>query len=242
MTLSMVSSAIQAVIGEEFAGSADHNPATQLFIALLRILILLATFLVAQRTLNSKKHNKPSSPYNRNTQSLVMQARVMKASPKKMSGFKGKKHLNPPSEDEDALSTSVGSSDSEPDMTSSDHEEHVKGARISVSELLRRRPAAGVAPPCSLKTMPVGSSVQQRRSWDKVRDAPSTQHPPAPWKATSKAATSKVAQTTPKAPCKKPHVPVKSMPAFDGDAMDTGAKQERIQALLSIICPEEEAA
>lgn len=242
MTLSMVSTAIQAVIGEELLGSTDHTPATQLLVAVLRILLLLATFMIANRTFTSKKHHKPSSPYNGATHSLLVQSRVMKASPKKKGGFKGKQQFHLPSEDEDALSTSVGSSDSELDTTSSEHEEDVKGTRISISELLRRRPAAGDAPHGSLKTTHVGSSLQQRCSWDKVRGAPSTQHQPGLGKATSKAATSKVAKISPKAPCKKPPVPVKSMPASDGDALETGAKQERIQALLSIICPEEVAA
>lgn len=247
MSLSMVSSVIQAVIGEEIAGTTGFDFASQLFIPLLRILILLATFLLANSTFNKKQHHKVASPYNQATQSLLKQSQVMKASSKKTSGFKGKRPFNPPRDDEDALSTSVGSSDSEVDLTSSDQEEDVKGTKISISELLRHRPPAGMAPHGSLKTMAVGSPAQQRRSWDKVRDTvvtPSAQHPQVPAKAVAKMATSKAAKAAPKVPCKTPPAPlVKSKAAPVGNASGVvAAKPERIQALLSIICPDEEVA
>lgn len=234
MTLSMVSSVIQAVVGEDFAGSTGHD----LFISLLRIAILVATFVLANCTFK-KKHQKTTSPYNKATRSLLTQSQVMKASSKKTNGFKGKRPFNPPFEDEDALSTSVGSSDSESDLISSDHEEDVKGAQISISELLRHRLPAGVAPQGSLKTMPIGSP-QQRRPWDKVRGTPPAQHTQAPAKAVPKVATSKAAKAAPKAPCKSPPTLMKSNASMSINSSGV-ANPERIQALLSIICSEEGA-
>lgn len=247
MTLSMVSSVIQAVVGEELAGSTGYDLASQLAITLIRILILLATFLLANATFNKKKHHKPISPYNQGTRSLLYQSHIMKTSPKKPSGFKGKRIHHPPSEDEDALSTSVGSSDSESDLISSDREDDAKGMRISMSELLRRRPPVGPAPPSILKTMPAGPPVQQRRSchaWENARGAQSAQQPQVrlgvPAKTTAKMATSKAALAAPKAFCKIPPAPLTNMIGMGGNG-SAEAKPERIQALLSIICPEEES-
>jgi len=237
MTLSMVSSVIQAVVGEEFTDSTVHDLATQLFVALLRIAILLATFVLANSTFNKKKHHQPTSPYNQATRSLLTQSQVMKASSKKSKGFKGQRPFNPPCEDEDALSTSVGSSDSEADLTSSDQEEDLKGTKISIADLLQRRPPAGVPPHGSLKTMAIGSP-QQRRPSNQVRGTPPAQHSQAPVKAVPKMATSKAAKAAPKAPFKSP--PMKNKELMSSDT-SRGANPERIQALLSIICPEEES-
>lgn len=248
MTLSMVSSVIQAVVGEEFAGSTGHELVTQCCITLLRIAILLATFMLANCTFNKKKHHNPVSPYNQATQSLLMKSQVMKASPKKATGFKGKRSFIPQCENDDALSTSVGSSDSESDLTLSDQEEDVKGTRISISELLRHRPPVGVPPCGNLKTMPVGAPQQRRActAWDKARGTPSAQQSQAPTKAPAKAvpkmATSKAAKVAPKAPLKTPPALMKSKAPMSGDTVGAGAANpERIQALLSIICPEEGA-
>jgi hypothetical protein len=249
MTLSMVSSVIQTLVGEEFA--SGHDLTTQVLVPLLRILILVATFLLANCTFNKKNNQKRTSPYNQATRSLLMQSHVMKASSKKTNGFKGKRPFNLPCEDEDALSTSVGSSDSESDLTSSDQED-IKGTKISISELLRCRPSAGAPPPGCLKTMPVGSPVQQRPSWAAARGTSSAPHPQAAVKASSKMATSKAAKAAPKematskaakAPYKTPPAPVKSKgaPVSINPSGVAEAKPERIQALLAIICPEAES-
>lgn len=248
MTLSMVSSVIETLIGEDFAGSGAQDLTTQMIVPLLRILILVATFLLANCTFNKKNHQKHTSPYNQATRSLLIHSNVMKASSKKPNGFKGKRPLKPPCEDEDALSTSVGSSDSESDLTSSDQDEDVKGTKISISELLRRRPSSGVPPPGGLKTMPVGSPVQQRRSctaWETARGASSAPHTQVASKmATSKAAKAaapKAAKAAPKAPCQTAPAPVKSRAPVSINASGVDeAKPERIQALLAIICPEED--
>jgi len=231
MALSMVSSAFQAVIGDEVAGT---DLITQLLYAFLRIVILSATFYLANRTFNTQKRRQAPSP-----------SRFVKASPKKMSGYKGKRHFDPPSEDEDAVSTSVGSSDSESDLISSDDEKDLKGTKISISELLRCRPAVvGIAPQGSLHTMPIGTSLKSGRSWDTVRSNSAVQAyvtgAQAPAKAVtkeSKLATSKAAKAGPKPPCKAAPVSMKTMAcANPADA----ANPARIQALLSIICPDEE--
>jgi len=222
MPLSMVSTAFQAVIGE-IAGTANNDLTTQCFYAFLRIVLLSATFVVAQRTFQTRKNRKAYIP-----------SRVVKASPKKMTGYKGKRYFNPPVEDDD-VSTAVGSSDSESDSMSLD--EDVKGTKISISELLKCRPAAGNRPQGSLQTMRIGSSLPQRRQWDTVRSNVSVQHSQAPAKTASKPADVKGAKASPK-PCKTAPVPKQGFRGI-GDST-AAASPERIQALLSIICSEEE--
>lgn len=224
MPLSMVSTAFQAVIGE-IAGTANNDLTTQCFYAFLRIVILSATFVVAQRTFHTRKNRKAYVP-----------ARVLKASPKKMTGYKGKRPFNPPVEDDD-VSTAMGSSDSESDSISSDQDQDVKGTKISISELLKCRPAAGNRPQGSIQTMRVGSSLPQRRQWDTVRNNVSVQHSQAPAKTASKPADGKGAKASPK-PCKTAPVPKQGFRGIGDSA--AAASPERIQALLSIICSEEE--
>jgi len=236
----MVSSAFQAMIGEEIAGMASDGLVTQLFYALLRIVILSATFVLAHRTFNAQKPRPAPAP-----------SRFVKASLKKTSGNKGKRRFDPPSEDEDAVSTSVGSSDSESDLISSDDEKGLKGAKISISELLRCRPTVvGIAPQGSLHTMPIGTSLKAGRSWETVRSnsavqvhVTGAQAPVAASKVSakeapkeSKLATSKAAKAGPKPPCKAAPVSMKSLNCASSDS----ANPARIQALLSIICPDEE--
>merc|ERR1719160_1166911 len=117
----MVSSAFQALIDEEIGGNASSNFVTQCVHALIRILLRSATFVLANRTFNTRTRKAPSP------------SRFTKASLKKTTPFKGKRSCKSPSEEEDELSTSVGSSDSESDPASSDQEEDVKGGRISVA-------------------------------------------------------------------------------------------------------------
>jgi len=212
---------------------ASDDLVTQLFYALLRIVILSATFLLAHRTFNAQKPRPAPAP-----------SRFVKASLKKTSGNKGKRRFDPPSEDEDAVSTSVGSSDSESDLISSDDEKGLKGAKISISDLLRCRPTVvGIAPQGSLHAMPIGTSLKSGRSWDTVRSNSAVQAyvtgAQAPVKAVtkeSKLATSKAAKAGPKPPCKAAPVSMKSLNCASVDT----ANPARIQALLSIICPDEE--
>jgi len=239
----MVSSAFQAFIGEEIASNGGTNLTSQCLYAFLRILILSGTFILVQRTLkfNSQKNRKALTP-----------SRVPKASPKKMNGYKGKRNFNLPREDED-VSTATGSSDSDSDSTSTDYDENVKGARITMSELLRCRPAVGTRPTDGLHARPIGSSVLQPRRWDTVRSSSTVERSIAPTKAVSKAtsvkgaketvsnaATVKGTKTNSKAPCKIATVPKPKIGTF-GDCSTVAANPERIQALLSIICPDEEA-
>jgi len=236
----MVSTAFQAFIGEEIASNGGTNLTSQCLYAFLRILILAATFVLVQRTLNSQKRCKAPTP-----------SRVLKASPKKMTGYKGKRHFNPRSEDED-VSTATGSSDSESDSLSSDHDEDVKGARITISKLLQCRPAVGPRPQDGLHARPIGSSLQQPRRWDTVRSGSIVERSGTSSKSVSKAAAVKGAKetvskaaavtgpkTNSKLPCKTAPVPKRS--GAIGDCSTVAANPERIQALLSIICPDEEA-
>jgi len=147
-----------------------------------------------------------------------------------------------PSDDEDALSTSVGSSDSECDVLSSDNEgENGKIAKISIADLLQRRPAVGPAPRGSLRAMPVVEhapvSRQQfeERRWENLRNSNTT----APAKQPSKGE-SKPAKKSPKAsPVKASPVKAVSPPV---DAATAAANSARMAALLEIICPEDAPA
>jgi len=238
MTLSMVSSAFQAFLEEEIGGKTDSNFIAQCVHALIRILLLSATFVLVHRTLNSQRTSKATAP-----------SRFTKSLPKKNSTFKGKRRFCPPSDNEDAVSTSVGSSDSESDLLSSDQEEDVKGGKISVLELLRRRPPAGIAPQGSLCAMPVASSQPRARDWNAVR---ATVQPKSPAKTVSRfeskaeaktiKSCTKAAKADSKPVSKPPPTPMKGkilpVPAKE-DASKAAANSARMQALLEIICPEE---
>jgi len=231
MLFSVASTLFQSTLGVVFDDLpiTGDNTFTQCIYALLRVFLLTATFVLAQRTFKA-----------RNSPKVRALPCITKGTPRMPSarGRYPKKPIAPPIDDDD-LSTSVGSSDSESDMTSSDNENETGSTiKISVSDLLRCRPAAGPAPVGSLRAMPVAERVPvsrqqfEQRQWENLRGPAVVQENPAsakPLKA---------------APAKSNPKPLKKNPRMDRvqapvDAATAAANSARIAALLEIVCPED---
>jgi len=227
---------LQSTMGAEVAGdTGDDDTFIQCLYALIRVILLSATFVLAQRAL--KARNGQQSHRVQGAKGSPKRFNTNGHSPKKLT-----KH-NFASDDEDDLSTSVGSSDSESDMLSSEDEEDRKATKISVSALLQCRPAVGPAPLGSLRAMAVVErtvvSRQQfeARCWENLR-SPADETTNSASKPAKTASTkqplksdSKLAKKTRKAPIKAVPMPI--------DEVTAAANSARMQALLEIICPED---
>jgi len=234
----MVSALFESTIGADFDDQSDVF--TQCVCALLRVVLLTATFVLGQRTFQARSGQK--------VRSLPCITKGTPRTPSTRNRYP--KKLRAPSDDEDDLSTSVGSSDSETDMLSSDNEDEVGSTtKISASDLLRLRPAAGPAPIGSLRAMPVAERVSvsraqfEQRQWENLRGSAAPQQRPAPAKP-SKAAPSKQPSKSDSKPAKKSlkPAPVKQVTPQPVDAATEAANAARMAALLEIICPEDNPA
>jgi len=245
----MVSTCFQAILGTDLDGSAGEDSFTRCLCAILRVLLLSATFVLGQRAFQARNSKKPQHSVQSTKNSLRKSSAHDR--PQKKSAFP------PPSEDEGDLSTSAGSSDSESEAFSSDNDEGDTNApKIGISDLLRCRPAAGPAPVGSLRAMavagcPVVSRQQfERRRWDNLRSCAGTEQPSVPTKSTSKAkktipsnksekSDGKPLKSDSKLARKAAPLPKKSVACAPEDPLKTAANAARMQALLEIICPED---
>jgi len=249
MLFSMVSTCFQATLGTDLDGSTGDDTFTQCLCAILRVLLLSATFVLGQRAFKARNSQKPWHS-----------VQSVKNSPRKSSahGRPQKKSSFPlPSEDDGDVSTSAGSSDSESEAFSSDNDEGDTNApKIGISALLQCRPAAGPAPIGSLRAMavavfPVVSRQQfEQRRWDNLRSCAGTQQPSVPTKSISKIqktvpsnksekSDSKPLKSDSKLSRKAAPLPKKSVACAPVDPLKTAANAARMQALLEIICPED---
>lgn len=228
MLFSLVSAVFQSTIGADFDGS---DAFTQSICAFLRAILLAATFVLCTHTFKARKSQK--------VHSLPC---ITKGSPRTHSSHNryAKKVRAPSTDDDDDLSTSVGSSDSESDTVSSDNESEVRSTtKISVVDILSLRPSAGPAPNGSLRAMPVVERGVVRcqhfeqRQWENLRSsgAPANVSKTAPAKQPSKTIANSAKKVPKAAPVKTELPPV--------DAATAAANSKRMAALLEIICPED---
>jgi hypothetical protein len=236
----MALAVFQCTMAAEIAGdvSKDDDLFTQCLYALIRVALLSATFVLGQRTFgmnNGHKKLRDLPSISKGTPRVQPpHGRHPKAS-KKL-----KVHVA--SDDEDCISTSAGSSDSEPDTLSSDDETaYSKSTKISIGDLLRCRPVAGPAPVGSLHAMsvneqaPVSRKQFEERRWESLRNegasGKSTVCKPvkaAPMKPSSK-----------KPDSKPPKAPKAAVTLATVDAATAAANSARMAALLDIICTED---
>jgi len=236
----------QSAMGAEVAPDAsDDNIFIECLYALIRVALLSATFVLGQRAL--KERNGQNKKV---LKGLPCISRGTSRTPTCHGRYP--KKLRVASDDEDDLSTSVGSSDSESDMLSSDDERNNgNSTKISMADLLRCRPIVGPAPIGSLRAMPFNDRASvsrqqfEERRWENVRieGAASAGAASKPVKiaATKQAlkSDSKAAKAAPGPRAKAPRI--MAAPVLV-DAATAAANSARMAALLEIICPEDAPA
>lgn len=213
---------------------ADEDLTMHCFESFLRAFVLLGGFMVAQHFLGIWRGSK-SKPAPRKvctkvgvTKAAASRANIgrqripVKQLPKAMS------------DDEDAGSTSAGSSDDTSDILSSEEDEeveHVQPGRISKADLLSLRPAQGNIPAGGLRAM----RIDQQRSWASLRSV----GPPPVLAKGGKAKETPLSKSTHKAnPAPKPPAPKLPLKADGADATPGLLTPSRVEALLQICCPD----
>jgi len=232
-----------SAMGAEVAPDAsDDNVFIECLYALIRIALLSATFLLGQRALKKRKGQ---------SEKVLQDLPCISRGTPRTPSFHGRypKKFRVASDDEDDISTSVGSSDSESDLLSSDDEgKNGNSTKISMADLLRCRPVVGPAPVGSLRAMPfterasLSRQQYEERRWENVRiegaaqaNAASKSVKIAATKQSSKV-DSKAAKAVPGPRAKAPRVMAAPVPV---DAATAAANSARMAALLEIICPED---
>lgn len=237
MLFSMVSTFFQATFGAEL-DCIGEDTFLQCMYAIIRVLILSATFVVGQRAIQAKNNTERSM---KSSTSFPRKAVARGHYQKKVSAAS-----------DDDLSTTAGSSDSESESFSGDDGEGDAFApKMTISDLLRCRPAAGPAPVGNLRTMAVAErpivcrqQFEQKR-WENLRSGAAMQQPSLPAKSTSKIAPAKPLKSNSKPLKSASKVSCKAAPLPNGavskiaDPATTAANAVRMQALLEIICPED---
>jgi len=236
MSFFSVLSDFQATMGASIVGSGgDENLVMHCLGSFIRAFILLGGFMVGQHFLGvwhaRPSKPAPSSPGRKVGASIGRQRIPVKRVAKAMS------------DDEDAASTSAGSSDDASDILSSDEEEvqSVQAGRISKADLLSFRPAPGSAPAGGLRAMRADhrtkpSQLPEQRSWESIRSSGTQKSMALPVSGAPKVQAR--AAPTPKSSRKvapAPKLPINA----DGDVATPGLlTASRVEALLSICCPD----
>lgn len=246
---------------------ADEDLITHCLSSLLRGLILLAGFMLGQYCLglwngsrcSSKK--APASPrkvmssVGHRGGSSTAAGRGLSTGTRNAGKAAGKAACKWPqpvkatSDDEDAASTSAGSTDGASDVFSSDEEElkSTRPGRISKMDLLNFRQAPGTAPAGGLKTAHVDhrtklAPLPDKRCWDALRGD-----------GVQKGAALPASRTSPVAGVLKVKAPAPNLnpalkPSRKGVPMPKNLAEEaalspmapaRVEALLQICCPSE---